>query len=255
MECKSFVDFSPLRRGDFAYAGVSGGWGAVIFFAPVLLFCLQAALLVHPDSRQVGLWILQENHPVELLTFVVFLFASVGGLFVGFRARRCGASIEVYGFYGIFSVALLFIALEEVAWGQWLFGFETPEVLRGLNVQGETTIHNLRGLQGHSEILRLIYGAGGLVGVGLARLPRFRSVGASALLLPWFVVILLHASIDVFNDVVPIEAQFDCFMQKTSEFIELLIAVSAALYFWLNLHLFVGGAEAVRACKKRPDPA
>lgn len=33
--------------------------------------------------------------------------------------------------------------LEEISWGQRIFGFETPELLQRYNLQKETNIHNL----------------------------------------------------------------------------------------------------------------
>lgn len=43
-------------------------------------------------------------------------------------------------------LALLFFfgAFEEISWGQRVFGVETPEIMRQVNVQGEINIHNLR---------------------------------------------------------------------------------------------------------------
>jgi len=41
------------------------------------------------------------------------------------------------------AVVFLLGALEELSWGQRLLGWSTPEVLRRVNEQGETTIHNV----------------------------------------------------------------------------------------------------------------
>lgn len=43
----------------------------------------------------------------------------------------------------LFAAALVVGALEEMSWGQRLFGWSTPQVLARVNEQGETTIHNL----------------------------------------------------------------------------------------------------------------
>lgn len=205
-----------------------------IIIAPILIILLQSAALLYPAIRKWGLWMLQENHPVELLTFVIFLAGGALGIRLAIKTKKSGEPLIVYGFYSIFAAALIFIGIEEIAWGQWLLGFDTPEAYRQINQQQETTIHNLRGLQGHSELLRLTYGIGGLIGIYLAKFPIFQKIAAPALLLPWFIIISAHASIDTFNDVIPIEPQFDFFMQKTSELIELLIAISASLYLYLN---------------------
>jgi hypothetical protein len=205
-----------------------------IIFTPIIIVLLQTALWLYPATRYLSIWMLKENSPVEILTFALLFVDGVIGLLFAVKIRKCGEKKFVYGFYTLFSIGLLFVAMEEVAWGQWLFGFETPEFWESINRQKETTLHNLAGLQGHSEIMRLIFGAGGLIGILLSFHPVFRKVGAPALLLSWFVVIALHASIDVLNDVVAIQKRFDYAIMKTSELIELLIAISAFLYIRLN---------------------
>ena len=61
----------------------------------------------------------------------------------------------------LFSIQLLLAALfllgamEEVSWGQRLFGWGTPAILREVNVQGETTLHNLT--SGNLAIFTLLF--------------------------------------------------------------------------------------------------
>ena len=124
--------------------------------------------------------------------------------------------------------------MEEIAWGQQYFGFDTPTAWRSINVQGETTLHNIAHIHGRTEIFRLIFGLGGLVGVWLSFHPHFQKIGAPAILLPWFVVITLHAAVDVYNDIFPIEELFDYCIIMTSELVELLITISGFLYIILN---------------------
>ncbi|XOF34373.1 MAG: hypothetical protein ACL93V_03490 [Candidatus Electrothrix sp. YB6] len=205
-----------------------------IILTPIVIVLLQTILWLYPATRYLSIWMLKENSPVELLTFMLLFVDGVVGLLFAAKIKECGEEKLVYGFYALFSIGLLFVALEEIAWGQWLFGFETPEIWKSINRQKETTLHNLAGLQGHSEIMRLIFGAGGLIGILLSFHPVFRKVGAPALLLSWFAVIALHASIDVLNDFVAIQKRFDYAIMKTSELIELLIAISAFLYIRLN---------------------
>lgn len=228
---------TALRTSEKTY-NIQSQMKNAIMIAPVIIMFLQGIFLLLPGTRSLSLWMLKENHPVELLTFIVFVVGGVVGLLLALKTRRCGEKSLVYGFYTIFSVGLILLAMEEVAWGQWLFGFETPEAWRSINRQGEMTIHNLPGLQGHSEIMRLTFGVGGLMGVWLSFYPSFQKIGVPALLLPWFIIITLHASVDVFNDFVAIEEHFDYVMQRTSELVELLIAMSAFLYVHLNSRTF-----------------
>ena len=41
------------------------------------------------------------------------------------------------------AVLLGFLLMEELAWGQVIFGWQTPESIRVMNAQEETTLHNL----------------------------------------------------------------------------------------------------------------
>ncbi|TGV01587.1 hypothetical protein [Flavivirga rizhaonensis] len=127
--------------------------------------------------------------------------------------------------------------MEEISWGQWFFHFKTPESWAKINGQGETTLHNLQGLQGHSEILRMVFGLGGMLGIILGNLNKFKKISAPPVLISWFIIIFCHATVDFVQDRVSISTKYDFAIVKTSEFIELLIAGSSFLYFWLNFRM------------------
>ena len=46
-------------------------------------------------------------------------------------------------FYALCSLAAVFIAGEEISWGQRILGFATPAELDAINAQGETNLHNI----------------------------------------------------------------------------------------------------------------
>ena len=54
--------------------------------------------------------------------------------------------------YAIISFALLFVGLEEIAWGQILFGWKTPESIAAVNAQNQTTLHNLEYFQNYLDL-------------------------------------------------------------------------------------------------------
>ncbi len=202
--------------------------------APLVMMALFAVFLMNPATRPTALWMLKENHPIEVLTFAIALIAGILGLALAWRLSNQGEKVLVFGFYAVFSLALIFLAMEEIAWGQQFLGFASPESWRAINVQGETTLHNIAGIQGRSEIFRLVFGLGGLAGVWLSFRPRFRKIGSPIVLLPWFAVIALHAGVDTYNDFYPIAQRFDYLIQRTSELVEMQIAFSGLLYILLN---------------------
>lgn len=184
---------------------------------------------------------LSENHPVELLTFAILLLGGIRGLVLARHTHRHRAGGLVVGFYLVFSVGLLFTAMEEVAWGQWLFGFRTPSVFNEINVQGELTLHNIRGVQGHTEFFRVAFGLGGLIGVWLSFRQNFRKIGAPVILLPWFLIIIVLAGLDLHNDYYQVQRRFDDIVNRLSELVELLIAASGFLFIWLNARMLAAG--------------
>ena len=217
----------------------------VVVVSPIIIFLLQTISLILPKTRYWSLWMLKENHPIELLTFTMFFLGGILGLFLAQREKRGGGKTTTCIFYVVFSACLLFIAMEEIAWGQWFLGFETPDAWAAINEQGETTIHNLVGLQGRSEIFRLASGIAGLAGMWLSRYPAFRKIAVPKLLFSWFIVITAHAAVDVFNDFIPIQEGFDEYITTTQELIEMYISFAAFLYVWFKL--FMVGKYKIQA--------
>ncbi len=151
-----------------------------------------------------------------------------------FKLKKRGEGILVYGFYVLFSLGLLFFALEEVAWGQWIFGYGTPKFINRINKQGEFTFHNIQSLHAPFEYLRVVIGLGGVLGVHLSFKPRFRKIGAPTILLPWFLLIILLATLDLHNLYVPRhKTLFFRLVVALNEMLEMLIAIVTFLYLWL----------------------
>lgn len=201
---------------------------------PVVAMLGMMALLLDPDSESAAMWMLEENHPIEMLSFVFLLAGGVLGLSLAGRAKRMGERPLVSNFYLVFALGLLLAAMEEIAWGQKLLGFDSSALWKSLNRQGETTLHNMPGMHGRTEILRLVFGLGGIAGIFLTAGRRLRPIAAPRLLWPWFAVITVHAGIDYYADLVRIDRDFDFLIRHTSELVELLIGAAGFLYVLLN---------------------
>ena len=57
--------------------------------------------------------------------------------------------------FGSGLIALL--VLEELAWGQVIFGWQTPEPLKEINAQNETTLHNIGWFQDRLDLLYFLF--------------------------------------------------------------------------------------------------
>ena len=147
---------------------------------------------------------------------------------------RTRQTIFISVFFALFSLGLLFAAMEEVAWGQTFFDFETPRALKGLNRQNELTLHNPPGFHNRTEFFRITFGAGGIIGVWLSWRGRVRRIAAPPVLLPWFLLITLLAGLDLFNDFYRIHKQFDRNIHELSEVVEMMVGLSSLLYAWIK---------------------
>jgi hypothetical protein len=224
---------SPLRVAGKTYAipcSVAKG----IVLAPFMIVFLYSLLLALPATRPRALLMLEENSHVELLTFAFLLLGGMRGLALAWEARRRSEGRLVFGFYTLVSLGLLFTAMEEVAWGQAFLGFGTPTVLEEINVQREVTIHNIRGLHGHTEFLRLAFALGGLVGIRLGAHASFRKIGAPGMLWSWFLLIAVLAGLDLYNDRFSIQGHLDRLINRLSEVVEMMVGMSGCLFIWLN---------------------
>ena len=79
----------------------------------------------------------REDHLFENLT-AVFLFLGSALYFLSFNT-----SGRKYYFLFLMGLLLFFGGGEEISWGQRIFHFITPVKMEAINVQDETTIHNI----------------------------------------------------------------------------------------------------------------
>lgn len=98
-------------------------------------------------DKEIAYRLATEDGILENLSAVCMFVSSF--LFFLLSARDAGAMESEDGFvpmkwwFVLFGSAFFFFGGEEISWGQRLFGFETPEAWRKLNVQGEVNLHNL----------------------------------------------------------------------------------------------------------------
>ncbi len=92
-----------------------------------------------------------EDSLVESLGAIFFFVA--GAFFVLAAAKRRGD----VAWLSILAAAMLTIAGEEISWGQRIFGWTTPGAIADVNVQGETTLHNLPGIHGNIRLVAVLF--------------------------------------------------------------------------------------------------
>ena len=115
---------------------------------------LSYAVLFILSTEQAG-QLSREDGVVEYVGAALFLMASFSYLVLYKKSRKVlkVERIPLRGnvFYLLLGLAFLFVCLEEISWGQRIFGFETPERIREINSQSEFNFHNLDIFHGETD--------------------------------------------------------------------------------------------------------
>jgi hypothetical protein len=123
-----------------------------IFLLPITIFGLYQYLMF---NGYYIFFIIKQEGVLDTLQFPIYLiiFALCISMF------RHDSGLE--GFVEIvFSLGVLFVALEEISWGQFVFGYSIPDFFIFNNLQQETNLHNLGFFQ---NLTHLAYIAVGLI--------------------------------------------------------------------------------------------
>lgn len=192
-----------------------------------------------PAIQDFGFQLVQEGHPVEVLTSVCALWGGIIGVALAASAYRHQESALTILFYMVFALGLIFLGGEEMAWGQDILDYSTPDFIGRVNTQHEMTLHNIEGWQGRNHLLRLSFGLGGLAGILLGRLRAFRSIAAPRLLHAWFALIVLKSLIDIYVKSHEVGDMTWYIINQMSEVVEMMVSMAGLLYVWLNRRMLL----------------
>lgn len=154
-------------------------------------------------------FVYEEDGLFESATALAMLFCAVVFLIIGVRhrAKQNRTQKSVLFVLALFCLLLL---LEEISWGQRIFGWSTPERLENINVQQETNLHNI--FVGYNQLIRLVLSL--LIASALiyreAWLRGLDRLGLGALMPPaaaiYFVPFLIYAHIydELYEEVVAV---------------------------------------------------
>ncbi|MEM7618177.1 MAG: hypothetical protein AAF244_02220, partial [Pseudomonadota bacterium] len=82
-----------------------------------------------------------ENGPHEILQFGIISAAALVPLYC-FISRKTDKNIIYKFWFGLAFICCVYVAGEEVSWGQHFFNWNTPESWQAVNDQHETNLHN-----------------------------------------------------------------------------------------------------------------
>lgn len=143
-------------------------------------------------------FIYAENGPIELGTAACFSLSG-GAAIVLARKTRGHVPLVFRGMFVLFAAASWFVALEEISYGQQLFGWNSPTWFEQNNHHGQTNLHNLMGNR-PSHLLKNFANYGTLVGfivvpvIAMLRRGAYRQGHWTHYLLPRAELIVVAAS-------------------------------------------------------------
>jgi hypothetical protein len=107
-------------------------------------------------------WVTGEDGVAETLQVMFYALSLLLAVGIVGRLLRGGRQ-GIACLYALLALGLFFLVGEELAWGQRIFGWSTPEPLEAINKQGETTLHNIEGVGYAFKWAQLLVGAYGAV--------------------------------------------------------------------------------------------
>jgi hypothetical protein len=150
--------------------GVGPRTALAVFLTP---FIGAAAVILARADKSVFRFLTREDSLLEWSQFFGFAAAGVLAALAGRRLLGQGRRFPGIAFF-LFALGCLGIAGEEIAWGQRLFDYDTPESLEEINEQQEATVHNIGSVQEAVNLVFALVGFYGSVGAWLLRLRRPR---------------------------------------------------------------------------------
>ena len=232
-----------LQQAQRTY-GISAVTAAIIFAAPIVILGLFFFLIAFPPTQDLAALMTYPNYPIEWVTFASCLTGGILSWRLAFRLRAEGERALIWLLYLVFGLGLFWTAGETSAWGQQVLEYRTPNWMQARNAQGQMTLHNMYGWQDHNHWLRTVFAVGGFIGIALHKSPRFRKIGAPAILFSWFLAIAIKCGLDFWTKSFPAAITWDWEMFKwivnrTSKVAKMMVGLAALLYVWLNTRMLV----------------
>jgi len=177
-----------------------------------------------------------EDGPIEWGQFVFYALACLAAFGVAIKRFWAGHYWQGLLFAGL-GMGLFFISGEEIAWGQRIFGLQTPEELKEINHQGEITVHNIRSVQYTLSFVMFLGGVYGLAAYFVDQKYHFERYWDQAQFLivpPLFTIscFVVLTGYKLIRFTVLRSSEFT--ITRYAEWPELCLAFALFLFTWLN---------------------
>lgn len=230
--------------------GISPRRALTIALLPLGIALAAAATALHPP---LFIWLLDEDSLIEWFQFFSLVAAGVFLPLLAYRLYKTGHKAMAL-LYGVVAAGVWFLAGEEISWGQRIFGWQTPEAMEAINRQGETTVHNIGGVQElvpAAMLLASLYGACAPLIWNAVRARR-KNLRSAQLLIPPLCLVPafgLAAAYRLFRLLVWPSPDYG--ISEYGEVMELSLYLGLALFTWFNLRRLLPARPAARAPRHR----
>ena len=130
----------------------------LVFLFPIIIFLIFLCIkIVSPNAYT---HLIQEDSSMEYAQALFYFLSSMLSCLIS--AVSLKNKLALHGIlYGVLTIGLLFISLEEISWGQRVFDIENPAYFEQHNVQNEVSFHNLDTVQPLLHNIYILLGAYG----------------------------------------------------------------------------------------------
>lgn len=142
-------------------------WAAVAFLV-LPLAGVPVLVVIRALSVDAFGWVFDDDRIVEWAQFFFFAGAAIASAWIAAHRLRNGHRWQAL-LFALAALAMVFVAGEEIAWGQRLLGLQTPEQLREINLQEELTVHNISGVLQFFNVALFLTSAWAMVAEPVAR--------------------------------------------------------------------------------------
>lgn len=128
----------------YKYLEISNTKESIIWWYTTSVLIIGALLLLFFINKELYIFLSEEDNILENLTALFYCIAGLVLFLSAYKEYRNSSSFKNIILTMLLGLFFIFIAGEEISWGQRIFGFDVPEGIKKINEQEEFTIHNLK---------------------------------------------------------------------------------------------------------------
>jgi len=213
-----------------------------VFFIPIIIIVVILSIKtflgpIYPPYIS----FISEDGPVEYLTFIVYIITFIVSMLVANSLRKLKRKRSAILFF-IFAFMFILIAIEEVSWGQRIFGFETSGIFLD-STQGEVNIHDLKPFEYFEDPSFIFVGlVGGLLWILFLKSSKDNSSSFKTFFVPPWYLMTFFIPVSIFYIVLNLappevttqEISWGFLFPKDQEPFELILSLGLLGYVFSN---------------------